>query len=166
MIHVVIAVDGFQHGSGPFYPKCVVVKEVKTGYEQRVILNLPDDALNAFKHSSEVARTYSVQQKLHGLRPEQRGLPSFAVPGIIGEVVHKASDQCYAGGAVCYTKGNNVIPIVNEFKDRSCLFLSRVINVEEIGCPPLKELGLAKRPIYTAKKASAIAEWIRVTHLS
>ena len=82
MIDIVIAVDGFQHGSVPFYPKCVAVKEVKTGIEENIVLNLSYEALEAFQHNSEVARTFNYQKQLHGLRPKQQGPPRFAVPGI------------------------------------------------------------------------------------
>ena len=158
MVYLVIAIDGFQHGSGPFFPKCVAIEEAKSGINKTAILNLPDEALDEFYFDKIVANTFYFQKLMHGLDPEQRGISRYHVPGIIDDIVKKASESFVREAQnFCYAKGKNIFPIVNMYKESSCLFRGRVVDVENIGSPSIKKLGFERRPVITANKASAIA---------
>ena len=164
MVYLVIAIDGFQHGSGPFFPKCVAIEEAKSGINKTAILNLPDEALDEFYFDKIVANTFNFQKRMHGLDPEQRGISEYYVPGIIDDVVKKASGSFVREEQnFCYAKGKNIFPIVNMYKERSCLSRAKLFDLEELGCPSYKNLGLSGKPIFTVTKAHALAMWVKTT---
>ena len=171
MIHVVVAIDGHQHGSSPFHTKCVAIEEARSGVGADVVLNLPQDALHQYATEASAALTYSHQQSIHGLWPEQRGLPLSVLPTVIDDIITKASEPYRKEGlmyvpAVCYGKGEGTLPIIREFLNLSSIKGSQVVDLHQMGCPSLKKLGLKGRPIKTTAKASALAEWLQTSCLS
>ena len=168
-LNIVVVLDGFQHGEMPFFVKAVAFASLRNQvYRQRQF-----DTTELLTHSQDALRTYRFQSQLHGWPLHSTGLPQCAMDTALliylqDTLLDTFEDGCPVPLAITlWTKGRYIRDLiatwVSDLPDLAVPIIVRTLD--DIDCPPARELIPADRPFTTKRTALAYADWMKRHHL-
>ncbi len=166
MASMVINIDGFQHGPGPFYPRRIAYVGPQAYGELHV-------AMPHIPSSNAACHTFRCQTQLHGLQPGSDGLPLTAAVAIVNSTLKQLwrwnlyiTPQPTAGEQVftVFGKGTERLGLCKAWLTPPAGVRLVYVDLDRCGCPPFSRLPDLGLPRTTLGKARAYALWLQRDH--